>query len=54
MRLLMGLWVDEHGGVSVETALILVFMSIVSFAAYQSLGGIVATKAGQAGDALMP
>jgi len=53
VKALIGLWEDEHGGVSVETALVLVLMSIVSFAAYQSLGGIVATKAGQAGDALV-
>jgi len=53
VRLLMSLIADEDGGVSVETALVLVLMSIVSFAAYQSLGAVVATHAQTAGDAML-
>lgn len=49
---LTGLVRDEHGGVVVETALLLTLVSIAGYAAYQSLGGLVGRHADNATVAL--
>ena len=48
MRLLVRLIEDEFGGVSVESALLLVLISVSSVVAYRAFGQVIADRATQA------
>ena len=50
MKALLGLIRDERGDVTVETALMLVMVSIASYVAYQAFGDTIAGHVAQANE----